>query len=99
MSIWLKKVVVYLSSIFEESLKLKQPYPIYSVCLREQFIKWQASRIKRGLHYELEHEVEFIQAYFTGNEHEKYLLCELYVHDFLLSGNTKFHPGEYVGDV
>jgi len=42
---------------------------------------------------------DFLRAYYASNEDDQYLLCELYLHDFLLSGDTKFHPGVYIGDI
>lgn len=85
--------------IFDEVLQVRQPSLVYSMYLKEQFLKWQVSRIRMGIHYALEIGAKFLQVYFEGIEQEKYLICEFYVHDFLLSINTRFFLGAYIRDV
>lgn len=95
----IKKAMKDLCLIFDDVLQVRQPSLVYSMYLKEQFLKWQVSRIRMGIPYELETGAQFLQAYFEGTEREKYLVCEFYVHDFLLSGNTRFFPDAYIGDV
>ena len=85
--------------IFDEVLQIRQPSLVYSIYLKEQFLKWQVNRIKMGIPYALEIGAQFLQAYFECTEQEKYLICEFYVHDFLFSGNIRFFPGAYIGYV
>lgn len=64
----IKQEVKDLCSICDELVQLKQPLVMYSRYLKEQFLKWQVKRIKKGLPYILETGANYIRAYFEATE-------------------------------
>ena len=73
------------------------PSPIHFTILKSQFASLQARAINSGMPHYLTSIYFFLKLY--QNVDEENLLCELYLHDLVLTRHNKWDPNHHVEDL
>ena len=84
--------------ITQEVLACRSPTTTYAF-LQEQYLYFQLTLVYEQLHYQFKDYMEFLEAIQQSNLHRQHLMCELYMHDFILEMEQKFNVGHFLGDI
>lgn len=71
----------------------------YSLFLHECFLLFCMESIKNEVSYEIEYGVQFLQIMRSHDVPTQHLMCEFYLHGYLLHLGKEFNPVLYVGDI
>lgn len=80
-------------------MQCRAPPCVYSLCLKEQHISFRMMRIVRDLSPSLQTSEEFYSAYQTSPTAIKNLLCEFYVHNYVVLNDVDWNALLYIRDI
>ncbi len=83
----------------DQAMAYRPPLRVYAMCLKEQFMLFQLMMTMRNIDCEFKNGQDFYNVYQTFLSCKKNLLCELYLHNFIISQETKWNPLLYIVDV
>ena len=89
----------HMFSLAQEVMECHPPASSYALFLHEQFIFFYLESIKKEISHEIEDGVQFLQILRAHDLETQNLMCELYMHGYLLHENKEFNPVPYVGDI
>ena len=72
---------------------------MYLVCLKEQFLLFQLMMTIKNVDCDFKNAQDFYALYQTLSSWQKNLLCELYMHNFIIPQDTQWNPLLYIRDV
>jgi hypothetical protein len=96
----LKQKIAKNGELALETLACRSPSPFYDLFLKEQWLRVHIERIVSYI--PLDHKGTnkiLCNMYFSSIPERRNLLCELYIHNYLLLSNTIRNPNHFVGDV
>ena len=76
----------------------RDPSPSYPVFFYEQYTWFKLKALKEGRPYEVESSNQFMDTFMESNFTEKYLLCEIYLHEMACPLDRHSNPTPYLGD-
>lgn len=82
-----------------ELMQRRAPPRVYAMHLRERYLNFKLNRIVRDLSPSLETPEEFYDAYQTSPAAVKNLLCELYLHNYVVPSDSEWNSLLYIGDI
>lgn len=82
-----------------ELMQCRAPPRVYALYLKEQHLCFKLTHIVRELSPSFETTQEFYHAYQNFPATIKNLLCELYLHNYVVSYDTEWNPLLYIGDI
>lgn len=71
----------------------------HSLFLRERFLLFYMESIKNEISYEIEDGVKFLPRMRSHDMPTQHLMCEFYLHGYLLHLDKEFNPILYVGEI
>ena len=83
----------------DHALACRPPPRVYALCLKEKYLLLQLMLTLRNVNVEFKYAQEFYGLYQTLPTWQQNLLCELYVHNFVIPAETEWNPLLYIGDV
>ena len=83
----------------DQALACRPPPRVYALCLKEKYIFLQLMLTLRNVNVEFKSAQEFYGLYQTLPPWQQNLLCELYVHNFVIPTETEWNHLLYIGDV
>ena len=86
-------------NLVDQVMAYRPPPRVYSFYLKEQFLLFQLMMTIRDVNFEFKNAQDFYSMYQTLPSWKKNLLCELYLHNFIIPHETKWNPLLYIGDV
>jgi len=66
-------------------MAFKAPYYNYALFVMEWYLMVKIQAVQHGFSYEFVDFLDFITIFHKKNEHIEYILCELYMHNFMLT--------------
>ena len=85
--------------LVNQALACRPPPRVYALYLKEQYLLLQLMLTLRNVNAEFKSTQEFYGLYQTLPTWQQNLLCELYVHNFVIPTETKWNPLLYIEDV
>jgi len=86
-------------NLAQEVMARRPPASSYSLFLHECFLFFCLESIKKEISHEIEDGVQFLQILRAHDVPTQHLMCELYMHEYLLRVDREFNPVPYVGDI
>ena len=83
----------------DQALACRSPPRVYALYLKEQFLLFYLMLTLKNVNAEFKLAREFYGLYQTLPPWQQNLLCELYVHNFVIPTETEWNPLLYIGDV
>ena len=83
----------------DQFITCRPPSRVYAMCLKEQFSLFQLMMTMRNIDYEFKNARYFYNVYQTFPSWQNNLLCELYLHNFIIPQETKWNTLLYIWDV
>lgn len=68
----------------DQAIACRPPPSVYAMCLKEQFLLFQLMMTMRNIDCEFKSGQYFYNVYQTVPSWKKSLLCELYLHNFII---------------
>jgi len=65
----------------------------------ERYLLLKCKAVKAGKQSEIKTTTDFIKCFKEHDEKVQRLLCELYMHNFVLEDDRDSHPGPFIGDI
>ena len=75
----------YMNYLAHSMRNLRPPSSLYFMFLKEQLISFRLSMVTMGYNDHIETEDQFIAAFSWSNEEEQDFLCELYMHNLVMT--------------
>lgn len=85
--------------LVDQAIAYRPPPRVYAMYLKEQFLLFQLMMTMRNIDCEFKSAQDFYNVYQIVPSWKKNLLCELYLHNFIIPQETKWNPLFYIGDV
>ena len=85
--------------LVDQALACRPPPRVYALCLKEKFLLFQLILTLKNVNAEFKSAQEFYGLYQILAPWQWNLLCELYVHNFVIPIKTKWNLFLYIGDV
>lgn len=82
-----------------EVMACRSPASCYSLFLHEHFLLFYMEGIKNEISYEIEDGVQFLRILRSHDVPTQHLMCEFYMHGYLLCLDREFNPVPYVGGI
>lgn len=95
----LKDKVDNVVALVHQMMASKTPPRVYALHLKERHISFKLSRVISGLGPSIETPREFFQACQSSPLEVKNLLCELYLHNYVVPNDHDWNPLIYIGDI
>ena len=89
----------YMNYLSHSMRNLRPPSNLYSVFLNEQLIYFRLSMVTMGYNDHIETKDRFIAAFFRSNNEEHDFLCELYMHNLVMTDYVDWDPNPHVEEV
>lgn len=86
-------------NLAQEVMACRPPTSFYYLFLHECFILFCMERIKNEIGYEIEDGVQFLRIMRGHDVATQHLMCEFYMHRYLLHLDKEFNLVPYVGDI
>ena len=86
-------------NLVQEVMACHLPASYYSLFLHERFLLFCMESIKNDISYEIEYGVKFLRIMRSHDVPTQHLMCEFYLHRYLLRLDREFNPVPYVGDI
>jgi len=86
-------------NLAQEVMACHSPASCYSLFLHECFLFFYMESIKNEISYEIEDGVQFLRILRSHDFPTQHLMCEFYMHGYLLRMDRGFNPVPYVGDI
>lgn len=86
-------------NLAQEVMSCRPPASSYSLFLHERFLFSCLESIKKEISHEIEDGVQFLQILRAHGVPTQRLMCELYMHEYLLRVDREFNLVPYVGDI
>jgi hypothetical protein len=86
-------------NLAQEVMACRPPASSYSLFLHERFLFFCLESIKNEISHEIEDGVQFLQILRAHDVPTQHLMCELYMHGYLLRVDREFNLVPYVGDI
>jgi len=83
----------------DQALACRPPPRVYAFCLKEQYLFLQLMLTLRNVNAKFKTAQDFYGLYQTLPPWQHNILCELYVHNFVIPVETKWNPLLYIRDV
>jgi hypothetical protein len=88
-----------LCSLYNNVLACRAPAKNYALFLLERYLQLQIKAVKAGTPIQINNVNDFIDCCRHYGVKVQRLLCELYLHDLVLSQETELNPGPSIGDI
>lgn len=88
-----------LCSLYTDVLACRAPARNYALFLMEIYLQLKIKVVKAGVPIEINTINDFINCCKHYGEKFQCLLCEFYLHNMVLDGETDQNPDPFVGDV
>lgn len=85
--------------LYSDTLSCRASATNYALFLMERYLLLKVKAIKAGKPTEIKTTLDFIKCFREHNEKVQHLLCELYMHNFVLEDNMDSHPAPFIGDI
>ena len=95
----LKEDKAHMLTITQELLACRSPATAYALFLQEQCLYFQLTSIYEQFPYQFKDYMEFLEAIRESDLHRQHLMCELYMHGFILETKQKFNIRPFLGDI
>ena len=86
-------------TITQELLACRSPATTYALFSQEQYLYFQLTSVCEQLPYQFKNYMEFLELVRESDLHRKHLMCELYMHGFILEMEHKFNVGAFLVDI
>jgi hypothetical protein len=86
-------------NLVQEVMACRPPASCYSLFLHERFLLFCMESIKNEISYKIEDGVQFLRIMRHHDVPTQHLMCEFYLHGYLLRLDREFNPVPYVGDI
>lgn len=86
-------------NLVQEVMACRPPASCYSLFLHERFLLFCMESIKNEISYEIEDGVQFLRILRSRDVPTQHLMCEFYLHGYLLRLDKDFNPVPYVEDI
>ena len=94
-----KQCMDHALKLADQALACRPPPRVYALCLKEQLLLFQLMLTLKNVNAEFKSAQEFYGLYQTLPPWQQNLLCELYVHKFVIAAKIEWNPLLYIGDV
>ena len=94
-----KQRMDYTLKLDDQALSCRPLPRFYALFLKEQFILFQLMLTLKDINAEFKSAQEFYGLYQTLPSWQHNLLCELYLHNFIIPLETQWNPLLYIGDI
>lgn len=94
-----KKNMDHALKLANQIITCRPPPRIYTIYLKEQFLLFQLMMNLKDIDIGFRSAQEFYGLYQTLPSWQQNLLCELYVHNFIIPIETQWNPLLYIGDI
>lgn len=88
-----------IASMAPELIQCRAPPRVYALHLKENYLSFKLNHIVRDLSPSLDTSEEFYSVYQTSPTTVKNLLCEFYLHNYVVTSNNEWNPLLYIGDI
>jgi hypothetical protein len=85
--------------ITQQVVTCRSPSLSYALFLHEQYLFFCLECIYQEMVYNIKDPIQFLRTLRSHDILTQHLMCELYMHNYLLRDDKKFNPVPYVGDV
>jgi hypothetical protein len=82
-----------------EGLLYIAPYQIHLIYLHDRWTQFRIKQLSNGRIHKIVTLKDFITTFLQVEDHDKNLLCELYLFNFVIPDHTRWNPNPFVGDV
>lgn len=80
-------------------LECRPPPRVYTIYLKEGFLTFKMSSVLSDWDHSLETAQEFYQVYQGSPDVIRNLLCEFYLHNYVVPHDKEWNPLLYIGDI
>lgn len=87
------------ASMVLELMQCRAPSSVYALYLKEQYLCFKINCIVRDLSPSLDTPKEFYNVYQNSPTTIKNLLCEFYLHNYVVTSDNEWNPLLYIGDI
>lgn len=88
-----------LCSLYTDVLACRAPAKNYALFFLERYLQLKIKAVKAGVPIEIKTIDDFINCCKHYGVKVRKLLCEFYLHNLVLDGETEKNPGAFVGDI
>jgi len=86
-------------NLVQEVMACHPPASCYSLFFHECFLLFYMESVKNKISYEIEDDIQFLWIMRSHDVPTQHLMCEFYLHGYLLSLDRDFNPVPYVEDI
>ena len=76
----------------DQAMTYRPPPRVYVICLKERFLLFQLMMAMRNIDCEFKNAQDFYNVYQTFPSWKKKLLCEIYLHNFIIPQEIEWNP-------
>ena len=86
-------------SLSQQVMACLPPAHSYSFFLHEQYIFFCLESVHQELSHVIEDSIQLLHILRSHNILDQHLMCEVYMHDYVLGNDQSFNPVPYMGDI
>jgi len=93
------KLIQQTTEIAFEGIYNKEPSRYYPLILHDRWAGFRLRQLAARQPHEVKQLDDFVNMYLSVEMKDHNLLCEIYLHNFILPDNARWNPNPGVGDV